>query len=259
MSMEWSPYLDWLIAAATGGAASAAIGWTSVAPTSEFWGKVIAHGPPDQPAVALTFDDGPTPGATDQILDILADLKTPAVFFVIGANVQQSPDLLKRIHDQGHIVANHTWDHSHLGCLRGPRYWFDQIERTSDLVEQTIGHRPAFFRPPLGIRTPFVTAAARRAGLRLITWSRRGMDGVETTPARICQRLGPATGAGEILILHDGVEPNSRRDPTATVAALGPLIDTLRYRGLELIRLDKLIGVQPYLEKEAPACSGSSY
>src|ERR1019366_8767227 len=164
MILELSPYLDWVIAAAGGGAASAAIGWTSVAPTSEFWGKVIAHGPPDQSAVALTFDDGPAPGATDQALDILAELKTPAAFFVIGANAQKHPDLLKRMHDQGHIVANHTWDHSHIGCLRGTRYWFDQIERTSRLIEQTIGHRPAFFRPPLGIRTGFITAAARRAG-----------------------------------------------------------------------------------------------
>ena len=72
---------------------------------------------------------------------------------------------------------------------------------------------------------------------------------MQTTPQRICQRLGPTAQAGEILILHDGVEPNVDRNQAATVAAVGPLIATLRDRGLEPVRLDKLVGVDPYTTK----------
>jgi peptidoglycan/xylan/chitin deacetylase (PgdA/CDA1 family) len=237
--------------AAAGGVACGAIGWISVAPACEFWGKVIHCGPNDGSGVALTFDDGPTPGATDRVLDVLGELGAPAVFFVIGANAQRHPDLVKRMHDEGHIVANHTWDHSHWGFFRGRRYWERQIERTSSLIEEIVGQRPALFRPPMGVRTRYVTGAARRAGQKVITWSRRGMDGVQTTPQRICDRLGPTAQPGEILILHDGVEPNVDRNQAATVAAVRPLIATLRDRGLEPVRLDKLVGVDPYTTKTA--------
>jgi peptidoglycan/xylan/chitin deacetylase (PgdA/CDA1 family) len=245
-------YLRLVEFAAAGGVASGVIGWISVAPACEFWGKVI-HCGPDDGGVALTFDDGPTSDATDRVLDVLGELGAPAVFFVIGANAQRHPDLVKRMHDEGHVVANHTWDHSHWGFFRGRRYWEQQIERTSRLIEEIVGGRPAFFRPPMGVRTRYVTGAARRAGQQLITWSRRGMDGVRTTPQRICRRLGPTAQAGEILILHDGVEPNSDRSQAATVAAVRPLITTLRNRGLELVRLDKLLGVDPYTMKTGEA------
>jgi peptidoglycan-N-acetylglucosamine deacetylase len=252
MSPESSHYLGWAIAAATGGALSAALGWTSVAPNCQLWGKVIARGNADSSGVALTFDDGPTAGATEQVLDTLGEMKVPAVFFVIGANAQRHPEIVRRMHDEGHIVANHSWDHSHTGFFRGRRYWEKQIEQTNRVIEEIIGLRPALFRPPLGVRTLFITGAATRAGHQVITWSRRGMDGVATTAPQICQRLGTA-GPGEILILHDGVEPNSQRDQAATVAAVRPLIQTLRQRGLDLMRLDKLISVEPYIAKELVA------
>jgi peptidoglycan/xylan/chitin deacetylase (PgdA/CDA1 family) len=248
MSFLLADHMGWLIGtAAIGGAASAAIGWTSVAPTCEFWGKVIAHGPAELSSVALTFDDGPTAGATDRVLDTLAEMKAPAVFFVIGLNAERNPDLIRRMDREGHIVANHSWDHSHYGFCGGRRYWDEQIRRTNKVIEDILGRRPVLFRPPLGIRTGFITAAARRAGQHLITWSHRGMDGVPTTPERICQRLGPTANAGDILILHDGVEPRIKRDKSATVAAVRPVIETLRSRGLELMRLDKLVGIEPYM------------
>src|SRR5437016_2530000 len=84
--------------------------WGTPFPSGWLWGKVISRGTKDgPPRIALTFDDGPTPGGTDRILDLLAELKAPATFFVIGQNVEGYPDLLRRIDAEGHLIGNHTF------------------------------------------------------------------------------------------------------------------------------------------------------
>jgi len=225
--------------------------YATFVPGSGIWCPVVTRGTAGgRPRVALTFDDGPLPGSTDRILDILAEQGVKAVFFVIGRPAEQHPDLVRRIHDEGHLVANHTYHHPTHGWARGLRFWRRQIERTDAVVERAIGLRPRFFRPPMGIKS-FVTARAAR-GHAVIGWTRRGFDGVATTPQRVVARLAPRARAGEILLLHDGISPQSRRDPTVTIEALRPLIQELRARGLDPVRLDELTGLQPYRELKAP-------
>jgi peptidoglycan/xylan/chitin deacetylase (PgdA/CDA1 family) len=234
-------------AVAGAGACAAAAAYVSVAPRCAFWGPVVHRGDPGgQPRFALTFDDGPSPESTPAVLDTLAELGAKATFFVIGRNAQRNPQIVRRMYDQGHVVANHSFDHSHFGAMRRRGYWEQQVRTTDDLIRQIIGLKPALFRPPMGIRTWHVTRAAARNGHTLITWTRRGLDGVRTTPQRIVDRLAMTTRAGDILILHDGIEPNVRRDPSATVAAVGPLIRTLRDRGLEPASIAELTGVRAY-------------
>jgi peptidoglycan/xylan/chitin deacetylase (PgdA/CDA1 family) len=246
--------LDWLLPACIGLGGISAITWASLSPRCGIWGNVISRGPADSShRIALTFDDGPTAGGTDRLLDALGELGVPAAFFVVGANVRRWPDLVRRMHEEGHLVGNHSFDHSHLGFFRGRRYWQRQVDRTDAEIEAVIGRRPALFRPPMGVKTWYVTGAARRAGQTVVTWSRRGFDGINTTPQRIARRIGPRAQAGEIVLLHDGVEPHSRRDPAVTVAALRPIIRNLRERGLQLVRLDELIGVEPYAPVMAAA------
>jgi peptidoglycan/xylan/chitin deacetylase (PgdA/CDA1 family) len=233
------------IALPTAAAVSAAATYVSLAPTSRFWGPVTPRGSASPPArYALTFDDGPTPGPTDAILDTLADLDAKAAFFLIGRNARSAPDLVKRIHDEGHLVANHSFDHSHFGIMRAGWYWHRQLHDTNALLHQITGQTPAFFRPPMGHRHFHIMRAARRNGLSVVTWTRRALDGIPTTPDRIVQRLAPPTQPGDILILHDGIDPNlPNRDPTPTVASIRPLITQLREKGLEPARLDDLIGI----------------
>lgn len=218
------------------------------APTSRVWGNVISRGTSEgPPRVALTFDDGPTPGGTDRVLNILAELKVLATFFVIGRNVQRWPDLLRRIDAEGHAVANHTFDHSRWGVFGHAGWWAHQIRRTDDAIEQVIGRRPAMFRPPVGHKTPYTLMAARRTGHALVTWNMRPYDGVaSTTPQRILDRLLPRCRSGDIVLLHDGAEPNRKRDPSATVEAVRPLILGLRERGIESVRVDELTGLKLY-------------
>jgi peptidoglycan/xylan/chitin deacetylase (PgdA/CDA1 family) len=228
-------------------AALAALGYVSVSPTSRFWGPVVPTGDTSAPPrYALTFDDGPCDNATPRILDTLAQLNARATFFVIGVNAKRFPKIVRRIYDEGHIVANHSYTHSHFGIMRAGWYWERQIRQTDALLQEIIGVKPAFFRPPMGARHLHLTRAARRYGHTIITWSRRAMDGIPTTAERIVERLTRHTTGGDILIMHDGIDPNLHRDPTPSVAAVKPLIQQLRDQGLEPAPLDRLIGISPY-------------
>jgi peptidoglycan/xylan/chitin deacetylase (PgdA/CDA1 family) len=235
-------------------AALAALGYVSVAPRSNFWGPVVHRGDSGgAPRYALTFDDGPCENATPLILDTLQELSAKATFFVIGVNASRFPQIVRRIYADGHIVANHSYDHSHFGIMRAGWYWERQIRDTDALIQQIIGVKPAFFRPPMGARHLHITRAAKRHGHTLVTWSRRGLDGIPTTADRIVARLSNRAAPGDILIMHDGVDPHLRRDPAPTVAAVRPLILALRQRGLEPAPLDELINLAPYAPAQTAA------
>jgi peptidoglycan/xylan/chitin deacetylase (PgdA/CDA1 family) len=199
----------------------------------------------DNGGFALTFDDGPSRDSTAATLDILARLGATATFFVIGVNARRCPDLLLRMRDEGHLIANHSMHHSHFGMFGLTRYWERELSDTDRIIEDVIGARPTFFRPPMGIKTPWLMRAAGRRH-QVITWTRRAVDGVSTTPQRILRRLVPGTQGGDILLLHDGVEPSSRRDPSASLAAIEPLIHQLRDRGLAPVPLDQLLRTPGY-------------
>jgi peptidoglycan/xylan/chitin deacetylase (PgdA/CDA1 family) len=238
--------LGWPVAASSAAAIAALAGGT-FAPASSFWGPVLSRADSITNAVALTFDDGPTPGASDRVLDALAELDVKAAFFVVGRNALQFPDLVARMHADGHVVGNHTLDHAHFGLFRRRRYWENQLARTDAIIHQIIGRRPAMFRPPMGIKTWHIAKAAGTSRHTTVTWSRRAYDGLGTSWQKIVRRLGPTSEPGDILLLHDGVEPNApRRDPSATIAALRPLVQTLRSRGLEPRPLDELLGLPAY-------------
>lgn len=236
-------------ALAIAGAAAAVAGgltYATIAPTCAFWGPVISRGPADSRGVALTFDDGPTPDSSERVLDALASQRATATFFVIGENVRRHTELLCRMHREGHLIANHTFHHPYLAFVRGLRYWEDQIKRTDDAIESLIGERPAIFRPPVGTKTWYVTDAAREQGHTLVTWSRRAIDGYPTTAQRILRRFANMRG-GDILLLHDGVDPRQpRQRRTAAGEAAAPLVELIRARGLEPMRLDELLGIPGY-------------
>jgi len=223
-------------------------------PDSSLWGTVTsrAAGVKDD-RIALSFDDGPTPGASDRVLDLLGELGVKASFFVIGQNVVRAPRLLERMDAEGHLIGNHSFDHSHWAMWRGRDYWQEQVDKTDEAIEEIIGKKPAMFRPPVGIKTWYTIGAARRRGQQVVAWSVRGFDGVATTSQRIVNRVLPRCSAGDIVSLHDGIEPNAPRDPTPTLEAIKPLVIGLRQRGLTPVRLDELTGLQAYRDSSESA------
>jgi peptidoglycan/xylan/chitin deacetylase (PgdA/CDA1 family) len=235
-----------------GAGISAAAAAVMAPPRLAVWGRLYARGDRSVPRVALTLDDGPTPGATDAALDILAQEQARATFFVVGRNIEQSPQIVRRMYAAGHQIASHSYDHSHFGFLRGRWYWRREIERTDAAIERLIGRRPAMFRPPMGVKSPFIASEVKRAGHAMVTWSVRGRDCLRTSPDEIVGRIAPRLRPGDIILLHDGVEPHSGRDPSVTIAALRPLLHELKRRGLEPVRLDELLALPAYRGATAP-------
>lgn len=216
-------------------------------PASTMWGPVISRGSPDTNAVALTFDDGPLPGATDRVLDALGEAGVRAAFFVIGRCARRYPGLVARMNAEGHLVANHSFDHHLLGLTGRHRYWADEIRRGDDAIAEIIGKRPAIFRPPMGIKHWHLMNAAADAERHVVTWSRRAFDGVAVESPRILARLVDPARAGDVMLLHDGNNPHLKpQDRAGTVAAVRPLIAGLKARGLTPLRLDELLGLPAY-------------
>src|ERR1700712_2733108 len=170
------PPLTAMSIAAAGLAGIATLTYGIGHPRANLFGRVISQGMPGSTGVALTLDDGPTPGATDRVLDTLGEHGVRAAFFVIGQNAQRWPGLVRRMHDEGHIVGNHTFDHSHNGCWHRFAYWEKELPRANALIEQIIGPPPPLPRPPMGIKTWHLLMTAKRVGLTTVTWTRKAKD-----------------------------------------------------------------------------------
>jgi peptidoglycan/xylan/chitin deacetylase (PgdA/CDA1 family)/sulfur carrier protein ThiS len=179
--------------------------------------------------VALTFDDGPWPHSTQQILTILAQRQAPATFFVVGRQVLRYPDLVRREVAAGMAIGSHSYRHPQP---------FDQlpVARIRDEIAQgrrtlqPLGVHPVGFRPPGGAASPTVTAAAQELGDRTVLWSADPADWQPSvTSDQLVWRVLAAARPGAIVLLHDG-----GGDRSATVAALPAIIDGLRRLGLTL-------------------------
>jgi len=245
--MDMAPLIVTGSALATAGLCTAA--WGMFSPHSRLFGPVIDRGDGDHIGVALTFDDGPDPERTPAILDALAAHDVRAAFFVVGVHARKHTSLLQRMHAAGHIVGNHTWDHPHFGTMRHKVFWRRQIGDCSDMIAQAIGVRPRFFRPPMGFRNWHTSAVLRERGDVCITWTRRAFDGIRSTAAaRIVERLSVPARTGDVLLLHDGIDPRRRSSAGGGTPpeAIGPLIAACRDRNLPPTRLDELTGEAAY-------------
>jgi peptidoglycan/xylan/chitin deacetylase (PgdA/CDA1 family) len=155
-------------------------------------------------AIALTFDDGPDPGVTPQVLDTLDRYAAQATFFCIGEKAARYPDLCREIVRRGHAVENHSQRHRHHFALMGRSGFMSELQAAQDTLTTITGQRPLFFRAPAGLRNPFLDPVLARLGLRLASWSARGFDTRIGDVERVKGQLLRGLRAGSILLLHDG-------------------------------------------------------
>jgi chitin deacetylase len=187
------------------------------------------------PVVALTFDDGPWPGQTEQVLAILQERNVPATFFMLGMRVERAPDLARAVVNAGHLVGNHTYWHVDLSRAQPDvAYW--EIEATSQLIAQTTGVRPTWIRAPGGSLGGPAQAYIAQAGLHSALWNVDPQDWREgSSPEALAWSVISAATPGSVIVLHDG-----GGDQSTTIAALPLIIDGLRYYGYEFVTLDEL-------------------
>lgn len=157
---------------------------------------------PGDRAMALTFDDGPDPAYTPEILRILREHDVRATFLVCGGRARESPDLLRRMVDEGHVIGNHTWTHPLLLKLDRTRIR-TEIERTCELIERTVGEPPLWFRAPYGAWNRNVFELGTELGMEPLAWTVDSLDwddpGAPTVISRVVNRAAP----GVIVLNHD--------------------------------------------------------
>jgi peptidoglycan/xylan/chitin deacetylase (PgdA/CDA1 family) len=159
--------------------------------------------------IHLTFDDGPNPNATPQVLNFLRERNILAHFFVIGENAQKYPDIVRKIKDEGHLIGNHTNSHT---CLLFKSYNFVQREilLAEEAIENAIGKRSKFFRPPYGYFDWTTIKAARKHGYSFTLWSSDSKDYRIDSPEKIKHRIISQTINGAILLFHDNYLTEAR-------------------------------------------------
>jgi peptidoglycan/xylan/chitin deacetylase (PgdA/CDA1 family) len=191
--------------------------------------------------ISLTIDDGPDPEVTPAVLDVLEAHRARATFFCIADHAQRQPALCREILARGHSIQNHTQRHSHRFSLMGMKAFESEIGRAQQTLADITGEMPRYFRAPAGLRNPFLAPVLRRLDLRLVSWTRRGFDTVQTQPVRVLDKLTRALRAGDILLLHDGNAARTREGQAVVLAVLPPLLDRLAQSGLRTVTLPQAL------------------
>lgn len=209
-------------------------------PRSQWLGPNWTRLPPRSGAtarVAITIDDGPDPDVTPQVLSQLAEHRAQATFFCVGDRVARFADLAREIVDRGHAIENHTQRHRHTFSVMGPRGIGSEIARAQDNIFRATGSIPRFFRPPAGLRNPFLDPILARMQLRLASWTRRGFDTVNANADAVYQRLVHPLQDGDILLLHDGNAARSRSGRAVILDVLPRLLECLALEQLRPVTL----------------------
>ncbi|MFF9331310.1 MULTISPECIES: polysaccharide deacetylase family protein [Streptomyces] len=182
--------------------------------------------------IALTFDAGPSEHSA-RLLDILEEERVPATFFLLGKrHIDTYPELVRRMADEGHEVASHTWTHRILTELE-PDAIREELERTNDEIERLTGRRPTLMRPPQGRTNDTVHEISRELGLSEVLWSVTAKDYRTTDSDLITRRVLAQSSRDGIILLHDLYD--------GTVPAVPGIIDALKKRGYVFVTVPQLL------------------
>ena len=179
--------------------------------------------------VALTFDDGPHPVYTPQLLDGLKERGVRATFFVVGENIPGNEEILKRMDAEGHLIGNHTYNHVKLSDLDSARACAE-VEKTNVLIQEATGKEPEFIRPPFGAWKKTMECSL---GMLPVLWDVDPLDWTTKNTALVVERVLKDTKPGDIILLHDYYQ--------SSVDAALEIVDTLTQRGYEFVTVDELI------------------
>lgn len=185
--------------------------------------------------IALTFDDGPHPVYTQEILDILSEYNIKATFFVIGENAIWYSDLVKLEYEAGHEIGNHTFTHSNLKTIPYNEMC-DEIYKTEQVIYENIEYRTRLLRPPGGQYGDEACNAASNQDYRIICWSIDTRDWAHTETKDIVDNVLTSVRGGDIILFHDYI---SGKSPTPD--ALRIIIPKLLQEGYKFVTVSELI------------------
>lgn len=195
---------------------------TSSAEMTEAWES-------EKKKIALTFDDGPHPVYTEQVLQVLDQGNIPATFFLLGQNIEEHQDLVKEIDAKGHLIGNHTYHHVQVTSLPLDQAC-EEIQKTSDLIESLTGKGTEYVRPPFGT---WSEGLENRLNLIPVMWTIDTLDWTTENVDEIVCRVTEQAEENGIILMHDGYE--------STVQALERFIPLLEAEGYEFVTVDQVI------------------
>ena len=183
----------------------------------------------DTKRVALTFDDGPHPIYTEPLLDGLSKRGVKATFFVTGQNAAIHPDIIKRMHDEGHLIGNHTY--SHIELTKNNREKFKQeLVETNRVLQEITGDEVLYVRPPYGA---WDKTLETELNMFPILWSIDPLDWCNSNASCITQAVLNKVGENDIILMHDYYKPS--------VEAALMIVDELQKQGYEFVTVDKIL------------------
>ncbi|HVD97137.1 MAG TPA: polysaccharide deacetylase family protein [Cytophagaceae bacterium] len=216
------------------------VGYGSATISAGFFLKSICSIDTKEKVLALTFDDGPDPLKTPQILEILRLHNIKATFFVIGGKIKGSEELLKQIEREGHLIANHSFSHSYFFDFYSTSKVIDDLALANRTIQEVIGKTPKLFRPPYGVTNPNIAKALKTSGLISIGWNVRSLDTVIQNADKLYKRVISRIKPGSILLFHD--------TGSHTIETLKAVILFAEKNSYKTERLDQLLSIKAYEE-----------
>jgi len=220
------------------GGAAAVMAYGVRARSSTLFAPSVYRGPASAPAIALTFDDGPSE-STPQLLELLAKHRARATFFQCGANVERLAEVAREVVRAEHEVGNHSQTHPRF-YFRTPAFIRDELARAQHAIENATGFSPGLFRAPFGVRWPGMRDAQKRLNLLGVMWTVIGRDW-KLDASAVVRRVLKGLKNGAIVCLHDGRQLQARPDVTGTIEAVRRLLPMIQAAGYRLETVSQLI------------------
>ena len=204
-------------------------------------GYVIWDVETDDKKVAITFDDGPHPVFTPQILDLLAKYKAKATFFLFVNKVERFPKVLKRTVEEGHEIGNHTYSHRYSKGISSSAF-LSELQKADDIIMQYTGSKPTLFRPVGGYYNKTIVNSVIQNNQLVIIWSwnHDAKDWQEPSAQHIIRTITKGVKPGNIILLHDWIGSEYTKSSN-TVTALGGILKYLEKNGYECVTVSELL------------------
>jgi len=237
------------LAIAAGAAIS--VGYQSMAPTGQWFGRAFHGLRRGSKQLALTLDDGPNDPHTPNLREVLSKHEVRATFFVIGRYARQRPDILQNIAKQGHVIGNHTFTHPSLIWKSDSRIR-NELQQCGDAIRDAVGEHSDLFRPPWGSRRPGVFQVVRRMGLQPIMWNVTGYDWNAPSAEYIERKVTAKIRGGDVVLLHDGGHAAFGADRSKTIAAVDKLLTRYKAEGYNFVTIPEMMSRNPMPSRMPP-------
>ena len=205
---------------------------------SNFFIQIVCKAKTDKNEIAISFDDGPATNYTPEIIRLLKNENIKATFFCIGNRIARNENILKQIHEDGHIIGNHSYSHHFWFDMYSAKKMQDDMKQMDDEMERVIGMKPKLFRPPYGVTNPNLKKAIIRGGYTPVGWSVRSLDTVIKDENKLLDKIIAGIKPGAVFLFHDTSK--------TTLHVLTEFIQEVKKRGYKIVSLDKMLALNAY-------------